>query len=151
MTQSFSENTQPGRKEWRAAVPFALFAVSAVTLSFFNATDISLLTAVGVTAVIIGGLLARFDRRGLVQCRLNWFGRRSRFHVLCFRHPVIIRAESCPVEAFHHALDRCLEIRTASKHIRHVEKLLAMLPGMRLSKNAAYDLLDIYLRCLVGK
>lgn len=58
MAQSFSENTQPGRKEWRAAVPFALFAVSAVTLSFFNATDISLLTAVGVTAVIIGGLLA---------------------------------------------------------------------------------------------
>ena len=61
MTQSFSENTQPGRKEWRAAVPFALFAVSAVTLSFFNATDISLLTAVGGTAVIIGGLLAGND------------------------------------------------------------------------------------------
>ena len=58
MTPFFSEDSRQGGSRWLAALPFALFVVSAITLSFFNATDISLLTAVGITAIIIGGVLA---------------------------------------------------------------------------------------------
>ncbi len=40
---------------WTSAIPFALFVFSAITLSFFEATDISLLTVVGICAIIAGG------------------------------------------------------------------------------------------------
>ena len=55
---------QETSKRWRAMgegaslVPFALFVVSAIGLSFFGAVDVDLLVAVGIGAVLVGTFLA---------------------------------------------------------------------------------------------
>lgn len=56
MSVRTSDNHDARVGVWTSAIPFALFVVSAITLSFFEATDISLLTAVGICAIIAGGL-----------------------------------------------------------------------------------------------
>lgn len=44
--------------EGASLVPFALFVVSAIGLSFFGAVDVDLLVAVGIGAVLVGAFLA---------------------------------------------------------------------------------------------
>ena len=59
-----------------AVLPFALFVVVTITLSFFNTVNINLLVAIGIVAILIGGIIST-NSKGYWATIFEYFGSKT--------------------------------------------------------------------------
>ena len=68
--------TEVGLSPLAAVLPFAIFVVTTITLSFINAVNINLLVAIGILAILIGGVITK-NCKGYWATIFEYFGSKT--------------------------------------------------------------------------
>ena len=71
-----NNTTEVGLSPLVAVLPFALFVVVTITLSFFNTVNINLLVAIGIVAILIGGIIST-NSKGYWATIFEYFGSKT--------------------------------------------------------------------------
>ena len=71
-----NNTTEVGLSPLAAVLPFALFVGATITLSFFNAVNINLLVAIGIVAILIGGIITK-NSKGYWTTIFEYFGSKT--------------------------------------------------------------------------